>query len=145
MKKLIALPFAVLMLASMQASALCLSINDSYTGTVPPDTEVTAYGPFSITPANGCLTASIEAMVFAGGAGKAPGIFIEREVGSSWKRETYSVGNNASYVGSFGSYRVRVSNDSGVAKPTRGPSGTVVRRCSQCAYRAHCALFKPFR
>ncbi|MBC3195746.1 hypothetical protein [Pseudomonas poae] len=120
MKKLIALPFAVLMLASMQASALCLSINDSYTGVVKPKTAVTAYGPFSITSANGCLTASVDAMVSIGGAGKAPEIYIEREVGASWKRETYSVGNNASYVGPFGRYRVILNKDSDIPKSYSG-------------------------
>jgi hypothetical protein len=120
MKSRIALPLAVLMLVSFQASALCLNITESYTGVIPPKTESTAYGPFSITSANGCSGAGIDAMVSAGGAGKAPEIFIEREIGSFWSRVSFSIGNNASYVGPFGNYRVRLKNEEAAPKSFSG-------------------------
>ncbi|WLH04390.1 MULTISPECIES: hypothetical protein [Pseudomonas] len=120
MKSLIAWPLAVLMLVSFQASALCLSIADSYTGIIPPNTTITAHGPFKITAANGCSGANIDATVSAGGAGRAPGIFIEQEVGSSWARVSFSIGNNASYSGAFGNYRVRLNNDDAVSKSYSG-------------------------
>lgn len=41
MKSLIALPLAVLMFVSFQASALCLNIADSYTGIMQPNDEIT--------------------------------------------------------------------------------------------------------
>jgi hypothetical protein len=120
MKSLIALPLAVLMFVSFQASALCLNIADSYTGIMQPNDEITVYGPFKITGANGCSAANIDATVSAGGAGSAPAIFIEREVGSSWSRVSFSIGTNASYVGPFGTYRVRLKNETSASKSYSG-------------------------
>jgi len=120
MKSRIALPLAVLMLVSFQVSALCLSIADSYTGIIQPEDEVTAHGPFNITSANGCSGANIDASVSAGGAGRAPDIFIEREVGAVWNRVSFSIGNNASYVGPLGNYRVRLKNNDAVSKSYSG-------------------------
>lgn len=122
MKSLIALPLAALMLVSAQVSALCLSITESYSGIMAPGDEITAHGPFTITSSGGCSGASIDAMVSAGGTGRAPDIFIEREVGSSWRRVSFSIGSNASYVGPFGNYRVRLKNNDAVS---RSYSGTV--------------------
>jgi hypothetical protein len=120
MKSLIAFPLAVLMFVSFQASALCLNIADSYTGIMQPNDEITVYGPFKITGANGCSAANIDATVSAGGAGSAPAIFIEREVGSSWSRVSFSIGTNASYVGPFGTYRVRLKNETSASKSYSG-------------------------
>jgi len=120
MKSLIALLLAVLTLFATPASALCLYITDSYSGIIPPEEEITAHGPFAITSANGCYGASIDAMVTVGGAGRTPGIFIEREVGGTWKKETFSIGSNASYSGPFGNYRVRLKNNEAVPKSYSG-------------------------
>ncbi|WP_338508837.1 hypothetical protein [Pseudomonas poae] len=81
MKGFIAWPVAALMFVSVQVSALCLNISESYTGVVPSDTEGTAFGPFTIAGDNGCLNANISAMVSAGGAGRAPEIYIQQAVG----------------------------------------------------------------
>lgn len=120
MKSLIALPFVALMLMSSQASALCLYITDSYSGIVSGKMEDTAYGPFTITSANGCSNANIDARISALGVGRAPEVYIERQVGGSWKRETFGIGSNASYNGPLGTYRVRVNNDDDVPKAYSG-------------------------
>ncbi|MDR9875563.1 hypothetical protein RJC98_10245 [Pseudomonas allii] len=121
MKSSLALVFAGLMLMSAQASALCTYITDSYGGIIPPETTVTAKGPFEITPSNGCLNANIEAMVTPTGTGKTPEIFIEGDVGGgSWQRLTYSIGSNAFWVGPFGTYRVRVRNEGSEPKVYSG-------------------------
>ena len=120
MKSLFAVPFLALALTSLQANALCLYITESFTGIISPDTTETANGPFSITSAGGCAGASINASVSASGAGRAPEIFIERQVGGAWKRETFSIGNNASYSGPHGTYRVRVRNADAAPKSYSG-------------------------
>lgn len=111
MKSLIVLPFVALMLLASQVSALCLYITDSYSGTVEADTEQTAYGPFTITSSNGCSAASIDVSITASGVGRAPEVFIERQIGGTWKRETFGLGTTASHSGPLGIYRVRVGND----------------------------------
>ncbi|UVL11297.1 hypothetical protein LOY39_11620 [Pseudomonas rhodesiae] len=121
MKSLTALPFVVLMLMSAQASALCTYITQSYGGIIQPKNEVTAYGPFTVNSANGCLNANVEAAVMASGVGRAPEIYIEGDVGGGvWQRLTYSLGNNATWVGPFGSYRVRLYNDETTPKAYSG-------------------------
>ncbi|OIN46471.1 hypothetical protein BLL37_16540 [Pseudomonas azotoformans] len=121
MKSSFALVFAGLMLMSAQASALCTYITESYGGTIPPKTAIPAKGPFEITSVNGCLNASIDAIVTATGAGNTPEIYIEGEVGGgSWRRLTFSIGSNASWVGPFGKYRVVVYNDDSVPKVYSG-------------------------
>lgn len=121
MKSLTALPFVVLMLMSAQASALCTYITQSYGGIIQPGDRITAHGPFEVTSTNGCLNANVDATVMAGGAGRAPKIYIEGEVGVGvWSRLTYSLGTNASWVGPFGRYRVTLHNDETTPKAYSG-------------------------
>ena len=120
MKSLIALPFAVLMVVSSQVFAACLYITDSYTNIVPGGAEQTAYGPFTITSANGCSNANVEARISALGVGRAPEVYIEREIGASWTRETFGIGSNATYNGPLGTYRVRVKNNEELPKAYSG-------------------------
>lgn len=123
MSRFIALPFAALILVSAQASALCLNISESFSGTVEPETEVTVHGPFVITGSNGCSNANIEAVISAAGAGRAPQISIEREVGSSWTKVAANpLSPRVSWLGPLGTYRVRAHNpDTGL----KAFSGTV--------------------
>lgn len=120
MKSLFALPMLMLALVSFQASAACLYIADSFTGIAPPQARIFVYGPFTITPANGCSTANIEARISAAGVGRAPEIYIERQVGASWKRETFNLGGFQSYQGAFGTYRVAVYNGESASKAFSG-------------------------
>jgi len=121
MKSLTALPFVVLMLMSAQASALCTYITQSYGGIIQPKKEVTAYGPFEVNSANGCLNANVEATVMVSSAGRAPEIYIEGDVGGGvWQRLTYSIGTNAFWVGPFGRYRVTLHNDETTPKAYSG-------------------------
>lgn len=120
MKNFIALPFAALMLVSVQASALCLNISESFSGTVEPDDEITVQGPFTITGSNGCSSANIEAMISTG-VGRTPQISIEREVGSSWTKVAANpLSPRVSWLGSLGTYRVRVHNPDAVSKAFSG-------------------------
>lgn len=121
MKSLTALPFVVLMLMSAQASALCTYITQSYGGIAPPKEAITAYGPFEVNSANGCLNANVEATVMTGGVGRAPEIYIEGDFGGGvWRRLTHSIGSNAFWVGPFGGYRVRLYNDETTPKAYSG-------------------------
>lgn len=117
MKGLFALPCLALMLLSAQVSALCLTITDSYSGIIQPESEAVALGPFTITGANGCSNANIDAMVSAAGGGRAPQIYIQQQVGGSWK----TVAGNpltayASWLGPLGTYRVMLENRETVSK-----------------------------
>jgi hypothetical protein len=116
MKSFFAVPFLALAFVSFQAQAVCLYITDNYSGILPAKTENTVSGPFTITSAGGCAGASIDATVSSSGAGRAPEIYIEREVGGAWVRATFSIGNNASYSGPHGTYRVRLNNQDVVSK-----------------------------
>ncbi len=120
MKSLIALPFAVLVFMSSQVSAACLYITDSFNGIVPGGVEDTAYGPFTITSANGCSNANIDARISPLGVGGPPETFVERQEGSSWHRVTFGIGGNASYNGPLGTYRVRVKNGADLPKAYSG-------------------------
>ncbi|WP_139113396.1 hypothetical protein [Pseudomonas sp. 34 E 7] len=121
MNRFVALPFAALMLASVQASALCLNISESFSGTIEPGEHGVANGPFQITGANGCSNANIDAMVSAGGAGRVPQIYIDQQIGNSWK---VVAGNplsaSASWLGALGTYRVRLHNPDEVPKSYAG-------------------------
>jgi hypothetical protein len=120
MKRFIALSFAGLMGLSLQVSALCLSISESYSGIIEGETELTAHGPFEITGDNGCSGASIDAVVSPGGSGSAPMISIERASGGGWSPVASSIGNSVSYVGAFGTYRVRLNNPESNSKAYSG-------------------------
>jgi len=120
MKSLFALPFLALALTSFQASALCLYVTESFGGILPPDSARTANGPFSITSAGGCAGASINATVSAGGAGRAPEVYIEREVGGAWSRVSFGIGSNTSFSGGYGTYRVTVKNSDATPKSYSG-------------------------
>ena len=120
MKRLIVFPFALLLGLSFQVSALCLYVSESYSGIIEGKTELTAHGPFTITPVNGCSGASIDANVSSGGAGSAPRISIERELGGGWQSVATSIGSSVSHVGGFGTYRVRLDNPDAISKSYSG-------------------------
>lgn len=117
MKGFIAWPVAALMFVSVQVSALCLNISESYTGIIEPGGNDAAYGPLKITGDNGCLNASINAVVSAGGAGSAPQIYIDQEAGGAWRPVAGNpVAASVSWAGPLGTYRVRLHNPDPVPK-----------------------------
>ncbi|VVM47056.1 hypothetical protein PS662_00585 [Pseudomonas fluorescens] len=109
MKVLIAFSFAGLFLAS-QTSVACTSIRDTYSGTVPANTDVIAQGPFTITGANGCRQANISSTITAVGAGSPPDLYIDKLTDSTWTKVAGGTGNTASVLGTLGTYRIRHSN-----------------------------------
>lgn len=116
-KSLFALPCLVLMLMSAQASALCLTLTDSYSGIIEPRSEAPAFGPFTISSANGCSNANIDAMVSAADGGRAPQIYIQHQVGGSWKTVVSNpLSAYASWRGPLGTYRVMLNNPEAVSK-----------------------------
>jgi hypothetical protein len=117
MKSFFAVPFLALAFVSFQAQAVCLYITDNYSGIIQPESEAIALGPFTITGANGCSNANIDAMVSAAGGGRAPQIYIQQQVGGSWR----TVASNplsayASWLGPLGTYRVMLDNREAVSK-----------------------------
>lgn len=85
MKSLIAIPLLMLIFASAQVSAACLYITDSYGGVLQGSDSAHAYGPFSMTAANGCIGATIDVTLSIGGGGKGALMSIQRLMGSSWQ------------------------------------------------------------
>lgn len=120
MKRFLAVPLITLAAISFQASAACLYITNQYTGTMAPNAVITAYGPFTITGANGCAKANITASVSISGRGVAPKLYIDQQQGSGWVQVAADTGNNVSYLGSFGTYRVRQVNNDAVSKVYSG-------------------------
>ncbi|AVE03584.1 hypothetical protein [Pseudomonas palleroniana] len=116
MKRFFALVVLATTALSFQASAGCWSITDTYTGIIQPEIEITAYGPFTITAANGCFSANIDATISAVDRGRPPQLTIEREVGSTWQRVAGNTGSNVLFSGEFGSYRVRLKNPDAAPK-----------------------------
>lgn len=110
MKRLFALPVLASVFLSFQVVAGCWSINDTYTGIIEAETKIMGYGPFTITSANGCLSANIDANICAVDRGRPPQLSIELQVGSSWQQVAGNTGSNVLFSGSFGTYRVRLKN-----------------------------------
>lgn len=120
MKSLIAIPLLVLMFASAQVSAACLYITDSYGGVLQGDAEVLAYGPFSMTAANGCIGATIDVTLSISGGGKGAQMIIQRLIGSSWQSVGGNFGTRSSFSGPHGTYRLLLKNPDDYAKPYSG-------------------------
>lgn len=120
MKGLIALPCLALMLFSTQVSALCLYISDSYSGLLQPGVETTVYGPFTITSANGCAGATIDASASTSGGGRAPQLIIQKQAGVSWGDVAGTFGGTTSYSGVFGTYRIVMINSGSEAQSYSG-------------------------
>lgn len=116
-----ALSFAGLILAAGQVSAACTYIQNTYSGTVPANSEMTVQGPFTITGANGCRQANISSTITGLGSGFPPHLFIDRLDGSSWVNVDGGNRQNVSALGQLGIYRVRLKNEHNVGK---GYSGT---------------------
>jgi hypothetical protein len=65
------------------ASAACLNITHSYSGSIPSINEVVGYGPFTVDDKNGCTSANIVSEAKPLGAGAPPRFSIQRLVGAS--------------------------------------------------------------
>lgn len=120
MKSLIAIPLLVLMFASAQVSAACLYITDSYGGVLQASASEQAYGPFSMTAANGCIGATIDVTLSIGGGGKGALMSIQRLIGSSWQQVGGNYGTRASFSGPHGTYRLVLVNPDDFVKPYSG-------------------------
>ncbi|WP_135290489.1 hypothetical protein [Pseudomonas kairouanensis] len=114
MRLFFVIPMLVLFLASAPVSAACLYLTHSYVGILQPKTAEAVYGPFSMTGANGCIGATIDAKLNPTGTGKGIQMVIERLVGSNWLGVTETYGNWALYSGPHGTYRVVLKNTSEV-------------------------------
>ncbi|TDV63303.1 hypothetical protein [Pseudomonas sp. LP_7_YM] len=123
MKRLLAVSIISLAALSFEACALCLNITSRYSGTMAANSEIVAYGPFTINDANGCPNANITASVSAVGGGRSPKLYIERQLGSSWVQVAGDTGNNASYLGPLGTYRVRQENTEAMPVTYSGSTG----------------------
>jgi hypothetical protein len=120
MKIFLTFSLAGLILAAGQASAACIYIQNSYSGTVPANTEITVQGPFTITSANGCQQANISSTITGLGSGSPPQLFIDRLDGSNWTKVDGGNRQNVSALGRLGTYRVRLKNEHNVAKGYSG-------------------------
>lgn len=120
---LAAIPFFAFTAVSLQTSAACMKITNNYSGSMAPNSQAIVYGPFTITHANGCSNANIAASVSATGVGSAPKIYIDSQQGSTWQQVAGDTGNNVSYLGPIGTYRIRQTNTETVSKSYSGSTG----------------------
>ncbi|MCI3944732.1 hypothetical protein BW686_14970 [Pseudomonas syringae] len=123
MKRILILPFVAMSLFSLQASAVCLNIKNTYSGTIAANSEIVAYGPFQITSASGCSSANISSTAAALGTGSAPALYIDKQSGSGWVQVAQStLTGKASYLefGGFGTYRIRHVNTTSAVRAYSG-------------------------
>lgn len=105
-----------------QAEAGCLTLTNRYSGAIPPESTVTAYGPVTLVNAPGCRSVTIAARVQPLGSGPAPKMWIERLENGQWKKIAEARGTSASAITTAGTFQVRHSNEHSV---TRAYSGTI--------------------
>lgn len=108
MKKILLASLASMTLAT-QAEAICLNLTDRYSGSIPAESTITAYGPITIN--SRCRSVIITATVQPLGSGPAPEMWIERLVNGRWERLAEARGTSASVITTAGTFQVRHKND----------------------------------
>lgn len=93
-----------------QAEAGCLTLTNQYSGTIPPESTVTAYGPITLGNGPGCRSVVIAARVQPLGSGAAPKMSIEKQVNGQWETLAEAPGTYASVVSTPGTFRIRHFN-----------------------------------
>ena len=93
-----------------QAQAGCLTLTNRYSGTIPPESTVTAYGPVTLVNGPGCRSITIAARVQPLGSGAAPKMWIEKQEDGQWKKVAEAPGTYASVATTPGTFRIRHLN-----------------------------------
>jgi hypothetical protein len=93
-----------------QAEAGCLTLTNQYSGAIPPDSTVTAYGPVTLVNGPGCRSIIIAARVQPLGSGAAPEMWIEKQEEGQWRKVAEAPGTYASVVTTPGTFRIRHFN-----------------------------------
>ena len=93
-----------------QAEAGCLTLTNQYSGTIPPESTVTAYGPITLGNGHGCRSVVIAARVQPLGSGAAPKMWIEKQEDGQWKKVAEAPGTYASVATTPGTFRIRHLN-----------------------------------
>lgn len=109
MKKALLASLFTMVLVS-QAEAACLTLTDRYSGTIPPESTVTAYGPITLGNGPGCRSVVIAARVQPLGSGAAPKMWIEKQEDGQWKKVAEAPGTYASVATTPGTFRIRHLN-----------------------------------
>lgn len=103
-----------------QAEAGCLTLTNRYSGSIPPDSTVTAYGPVTLVNAPGCHSVIIAARVQPLGSGAAPKMWIEKQEDGQWNKVADAPGSFASVVTTPGTFRIRHLNEHPVLRTYSG-------------------------
>lgn len=119
MKKTLLASLLTMTLAS-QAEAACLTLNDRYSGVIPANSTVTAYGPITLVNGPGCRFISISASVRSAEGGSAPTMWIETFEDGLWKKVADAPGGSVSFIATVGTYQVRHRNDYSVPRVYSG-------------------------
>ena len=91
------------------AEATCLNLTNRYSGSIPAESTITAYGPITID--SRCRSVIITATVQPLGSGPAPKMWIERLVNGRWELLAEARGASASVITTAGTFQVRHRND----------------------------------
>lgn len=103
-----------------QAEAGCLTLTNRYSGSIPPDSTVTAYGPVTLVNASGCRSMIIAARVQPLGSGPAPKMWIEKLENGQWKKIAEAHGTSASAITTEGTFQIRTFNEHSVSRTYSG-------------------------
>ena len=101
-----------------QAEATCLNLTNRYSGSIPAESTITAYGPITID--SRCRSVIITATVQPLGSGPAPKMWIERLVNGRWELLAEARGTSASVITTAGTFQVRHRNDFSVPQAYSG-------------------------
>ena len=111
MNKLLIITLLSLMLGT-QAQAICLRTTTPYSGIVPANSQIVAYGPFSAIKDASCLSIAIESRVEATSGRYTPALTLEVLNGSNWQRVLNSTSGNITTTIDPGTYRIIHINNS---------------------------------
>jgi hypothetical protein len=109
-----------------QVQAICLTTTSQYSGSLPANAEVTAYGPFSVSQGSSCLSIGIESKVEGINGRYTPLLILETLEGSRWNRIQASSHGSLSTTVAPGTYRVRHHNER--ANPMVYSGSTSIKR-----------------
>ena len=94
-----------------QAEATCLNLTYRYSGSIPAESTITAYGPITIDNGSRCRSVAIAARVDPLGSGPAPKMWIERQENGQWTTLAEAPGRSVSVIMTAGIFRIRHKNE----------------------------------
>ena len=110
MNKLLSASLLTLAVAS-QAEAACITLDNRYSGAIPANETVTAYGPVTIVNGPTCSSVVIRSQVQSAQGGPKPTMWIEKLENGQWRKVADAPGGAASLITGAGTYQIRHENE----------------------------------